>query len=133
MIPQNSGLLQQSFTVAEQTSRTYAMDMEEHHIRGFADGLQAVEQAICKILFAERYSYIIYSPNYGVQLADLFGSPISFVIPEIKRRITDALLWDSRISAVDGWRFETAQGIVHAAFTAHTIYGDLEIERAVEF
>ena len=134
MIPKNSGLLQQNFTVQEQPTFTYAMDKEKHHIRGNTDGLAAMEQAVYKIVFTERGEYEIYSNNYGVQLKDLFGMPKTYVIPEIKRRITEALLWDDRITSVDTWFFEIPRrGVVMASFRVVTIFGDVHMERAVNF
>jgi len=134
MIPKNSGLLRRDFVIKEQPTFTYAMDMEKLHIRGDTDGLKAMEQAVYKIVFTERYEYIIYSPNYGVRLKDLFGLPKTFVIPEIKRRITEALLWDNRIRRVDNWVFEIpTRGTVNASFRVVTIFGDILMQRAVNF
>jgi len=134
VIPKNSGLLAQDFVIAEQPTFTYMMDMEKMHIRGNTDKLRAMEQAVYKIVFTERYQYIIYGRNYGVQLLDLFGMPKTFVIPEIKRRITEALLWDDRITRVDNWAFNIPQrGVVDASFRVVTIFGDILMQRAVNF
>ena len=134
MIPKNSGLLQQDFETREQPTLTYAMDLEKNHIRGNNDKLAAMEQAVYKIVFTERYQYVIYGRNYGVQLLDLFGMPKTFVIPEIKRRITEALLWDDRITRVDNWQFAIPKrGVVDATFRVVTIFGDIIMRRAVNF
>ena len=133
MIPSNSGLLQQDLVLEEQTSRTYAMDFDKNVIRGFTDQLQAMEQAVYKIILTERYQYIVYSRNYGIELRDLIGEPISYVIPEIQRRITEALLWDSRITSVDNFTFEAGRNSVFTTFTVRTIYGDFVAERVVNF
>jgi len=134
MIPGNSGLLQQDFIIQEQSTFTYAMDMKNLHIRGNTDGLEAMKQAVYKTVFTERYEYIIYSGNYGVQLMDLFGMPKTFVIPEIKRRITDALLWDNRITRVDNWVFNSPKrGVIVADFRVVTIYGNIVIQKEVNF
>jgi len=134
MIPKNSGILQQDFVIAKQPTFTYAMDLEKRHIRGNTDQLSAMEQAVYKILFTERYEYIIYGRNYGVQLSDLFGMPKTYVIPEIKRRITGALLWDNRITKVDNWQFAIPRrGVVDATFRVVTVFGDILARRAVNF
>ncbi len=96
------------------------------------DGMEAVKQAVYKVLQTERYKYVIYDWNYGVELEDLFGKAVSFVIPELQRRITEALLTDDRIEAVTDFSFETEKGSVTAAFRVQTIWGDLEAERTVE-
>lgn len=133
MIPANNGFLSQDFTIEEQTSRTYRMDFDKLNIRGFTDEQAAVAQAIYKIINTERYQYIIYSWDYGIELKDLYGEPISFVLPEIKRRIEEALTHDSRIESVDSFDFNVTGKTVRTTFTARTIYGDIIAERAVNF
>lgn len=111
---------------------TYKLRIAEERIQGFADKQEAMQQAIFKILQTERYQYPqIYSDNYGVELWDLIGQPIPYVLPEIERRITEALTWDERIESVDNFEFEVTKSKVHTTFTAHTIFGDLDFEMAV--
>lgn len=90
-----------------------------------------IEQAAYVILNKERYEYLIYSWNFGIELNDLFGQPLTFALPEIKRRITKALTQDDRIQAVDAFSFETKNGKVHATFTVHSIFGNFEADRVV--
>ena len=132
MIPSTVGVLDKAFEIEEQPSLTYKMQMDSKMVRGYADGLEAVRQAIFKIIMTERYQYIMYSWNYGIELNDLFGEPMTYVCPELKRRITEALLWDDRIQSVDSFEFDFPQkGVVHVAFTAHSIFGDVQAEREV--
>lgn len=134
MIPSNTGFLDRDFEITRQPTHTYRMDLEPHQIIGYTDGLTAMEQAIYKILLTERYQYIMYSWNYGIELMDLFGMPVSYVCPELERRITEALTWDDRIDSVDGFEFDfPKKGIVHVSFTAHTIFGDVKAGRDVSF
>lgn len=131
MLPAVNDDLQKDFEIEEETSHTYKLDLDNSTIAGYVDEIEAMKQAIYKILFTERYEYLIYSWNYGIELNDLFGQPIPFVLPELKRRITEALVQDSRILGVDNFSFETNKGKVHATFTVHTIFGDVEAERTV--
>ena len=134
MIPSTAGFLNQDFEIEEQPSLTYKMDMDNNVVRGYTDELGAVKQAIYKIIMTERYQYIMYSWNYGIELMDLYGEPITYVCPELKRRISEALLWDDRIQSVDSFEFDFPQkGIVHVTFTAHTLFGDVQAEREVNF
>ncbi len=134
MVPATIGFLDQDFEMEEQPSMTYKMNMDTGRIQGCADGLEAVKQAIYKILMTERYQYIMYSWNYGIELLDLFGEPVTYVCPELKRRISEALLWDNRIRSVDNFEFDFPQkGVVHVTFIAHTIFGDVSGEREVNF
>ena len=132
MIPKNTILPGQDFTVEEQPTYTYAMNPDSGLIRGYVDGIEAMEQAVYKILSTQRYRYLIYSWNYGIELEDLFGEPISFVCPELERRIREALLWDTRIEEVGDFRFDTSvRGTVHVYFVVHTVFGDLEADKEV--
>lgn len=113
-------------------SLTYRMAEEKKEVRGALDGMEAIKQAVYKTLQTERYKYVIYDWNYGVELEDLFGKSVGFVIPELQRRITEALLADDRIEGVTDFSFETEKSSVTAAFRVQTIWGDLEAERTVE-
>lgn len=133
MIPANLGFLDQDFEIEQQPSKTYQMILESGRIQGYTDGLEAVKQAVYKILLTERYRYIMYSWNYGIELQDLFGEPVSYVCPELKRRITEALTQDDRIEDVDEFEFDLSRkGLVHVSFLVHTIYGEIQAEREVE-
>lgn len=134
MIPSTNNILQQKFEIIEQPTNTYKMNLDDNSVRGYTDGIEAMKQTIYKILLTERYKYIMYSWNYGIETVDLFGEPISYVCPELKRRITEALLYDKRIKGVDDFVFDTAKkGIVSVSFTVHTIFGNVEAEKEVNF
>ena len=128
MLPERGALLREGFEVAVYPSKTYAMRIGEGTIVGMTDGLDAIAQAVYKALSTERSAYMAYSDNYGVELVGLIGMPTSYVLPELKRRITEALTWDSRIDSVDGFAFEVKDGKVLARFTVHSIHGDARAE-----
>ena len=76
----------------------------------------------------------MYSWDYGIETIDLYGEPVSYVCPELERRITEALTWDDRIESVDNFEFNISQkGMIHVTFTVHTIFGDTEAEKEVNF
>lgn len=130
MIPQGTGeILIQEFT--EPTSRTYKLNIDRETITGYIDGKEAMIQAIYLILNIERYDYLIYSWNYGIELKDLFGQPTFYVMAELERRITEALTADSRVTGVDNFEITREGKKVHAKFTVHTIFGDFEGEKVV--
>lgn len=132
MIPSNNALLTTELNVVKQPSKQYKMNMDRNRILGICDGLEAVKQSVFKILNTERYAYIIYSWNYGIELNDLYGQPVMYVCPEIERRIQEALLQDDRITAVDEFEFDTSKkGVVSVSFTVHTFFGDLNEEMVV--
>ena len=118
-------------TVKELPTKTHRMELYEgNYILGFVDSLKAMEQAIYKIIRTERYKYIIYSWNYAIELEDLFGMPVEYCVVELERRILEALLQDNRITAVNGFEFDTESErgtILIKKFIAETVFGEIQI------
>lgn len=134
MIPSTTGFLGQDFEFEEQPTYTYKMNLDTGTIRGYTDGLDAMRQAIFKILQTERYQYVMYNWNYGVETLDLYGEPVSYVCPELERRITEALTWDERIKSVNNFEFDViGKGAIHVSFVAHTVFGEVQAETKVNF
>lgn len=131
MIPAGNDELKQDFSFATLPSNTFKIHPTEEVIAGNVDQLEAVKQAVYLILSVERYQHLIYSWDYGAELADLMGQPVSFCLSEIKRKISEALLQDDRITAVDHFAFEVQKGRVHTTFRVTTIFGTIETEKAV--
>lgn len=132
MIPSTVGFLAQDFVIEEQPSLTYKMDLNGDSVRGFVDEQEAMKQAIFRILSTERYQYIIYPWWYGIETIDLYGEPVTYVCPELERRITEALLTDTRINSVTDFEFDLeVKGVVHAIFTVNTIYGEIKADKGV--
>lgn len=131
MLPGLSSL--KEIQVVEQPSLCHRMVLDAGRIIGMCDGIEAIKQAVYNILHVERYQYIIFSWNYGVELKDLFGKPMDYAMSEVKRRITEALTQDDRIETVDGFLFETlGRGELHVTFTVHSIYGSFEETKGVD-
>lgn len=132
MIPSVNTVLNAELSITSQPSKQHWMDLNKNKITRTCDGLEAVKQTVFKILNTERYDYLIYSWNYGIELVDLYGQAPILVFPEVERRVTEALLQDDRITAVDTFEFEeTKKGVVFVTFTVHTIYGEIYEEMAV--
>lgn len=130
MIPKNT--LTADLELETIPSRTQHMQIVNKCIVGHCDNLEAMKQLIYKILNTERYEYIIYSWNYGIELKDLYGEPISYVCPELERRITEALTQDERILNVEAFIFDTSKkGQVNVSFTVSTIFGLVEAGKEV--
>ncbi|MBS6019068.1 MAG: DUF2634 domain-containing protein [Leptotrichia wadei] len=122
-------------TVKEQPTKTYKMELYKgNYILGFVDSQKAMEQAIYKIIRTERYKYIIYSWNYGIELEDLFGMPVEYCVVELERRISEALLQDNRITAVHTFEFDTESErgtVLIKKFIAETIFGKIQIDNGL--
>lgn len=132
MLPQIKENILGNLSFEEQPSLTYQMRLEENRVLGECDDLKAMEQAVYKILNTQRYQYPIYSWNYGIELKDLFGQPVSYCIPEIERRITEALLQDERVKRVHDFEFEMkGRGRLFVSFQADTTKGTVAAEKEV--
>ncbi|MDU8873656.1 DUF2634 domain-containing protein, partial [Clostridioides difficile] len=114
-----------NFDVRQEPSKTFKLNIEKSKIDGICDDVEALKQTIFLILNTERYQHLIYSWNYGVELNDLIGEPISFVIPELERRIKEALIQDDRVENVDNFEFQNIKGKVQCRFSVHTKYGNI--------
>lgn len=134
MLPGIEEDLSEGYEIEEQPSLVWKLNGNNDQIGGTVDEIEAVRQAAFCILNTERYEYMIYSWDYGVELEDLFGEPLSYVLPELKRRIAEALTQDDRITGVKDFLFDTGKrGTVNAAFTIETIYGEIQAEKEVGF
>ena len=123
----------QDFEIEPQPSLTYKMDLDGDSVRGLVDEQDAMKQMIFRTLQTERYQYIIYPWYYGIETLDLYGEPVTWVCPELERRISEALAVDERITGVTDFEFDlTVKGVVHAYFTVKTIYGDIKAETGVK-
>lgn len=129
MIPKNN--TNQDIEIIIQPTKTYRLNIERNNVSGYVDNLEAVKQVIYKILNTERFKSEIYSWNYGIELQDLIGEPKEYVYPELKRRITEALTQDDRITGVDAFMFVSRKNEAHVTFTVHTIYGDVPAQKLV--
>lgn len=130
MLPQ--GLNIKAIEIKTRPSLNYKMNLDKETVNGLCDKQEAMKQVIYKILNTERYKYLIYSWNYGIELEDLFGQPVKTVTGELEKRITEALTQDDRINSVDSFVFDTSKRhVVIVTFTAHTIFGDIKAEKEV--
>lgn len=125
MIPLNNILID-DIEETEFYDNTYNLVINKNYISGYTSGIDAVIQAIYFILNTERYKHPIYSFDYGIELYDLIGKPMSYVQSELQRRIEDALLQDDRIESCTDFEFEVVnKSTLYVTFTVNTIYGVL--------
>lgn len=132
MLPAIVDDLKSDFTISELPTRTYQLNIKQDSISGYVTELEAMKQAIYLILNIQRYQYLIYSWNYGIELEDLYGQPSYYVISILETRITEALSQDTRIKSVDDFSFETDKRKVSATFTVSTIYGKITTQKVVD-
>lgn len=113
-------------------TRTYYIDRDLGRIVNMVDDVDAMRQAIVKTLWTERYYWLIYSWNFGIELENLVGQNPSYVTSEIKRRITEALLADDRVESVTDFVFYKSDiDDMTVTFTVNTIFGSIPITTGV--
>lgn len=129
MIP--SRWIDTELTIEEspETGKTYRMT--ETKIQGYVDELEALKQAIYKMLSTEKYEYPIYSFSYGVELEGLIGKDPAYVKIELKRRIKECLLQDERIKNVESFTFTVTGDELLCVFDVTSIYGTATITKGV--
>lgn len=116
----------------EQTYANRTYKLSDNKIEGFVDDIEALKQAVYKVLATEQYQYPIYSFDYGIAWKDLIGQERAYVRAETKRMIQEALLQDSRIRGVDSFDFSFSGDTCTCIFTVTSIYGDVQIETEVQ-
>ena len=130
-LPEGVGL-DSVLTYVDQPTKTFLIDWNSHQISGFADGLEAMRQAVEIILQNERFRWQIYSSDFGSELENLVGEERDYIESELPRRIEDAFSGDSRILTVENFVFtEKIPGELSCSFDVKTVYGTLTEEVSV--
>lgn len=131
MLPETGDILEQNFKVIQQPSKTFCIVMDSGRMMGMIDGLESIRQSIYCILNTERFDWLIYSWNYGVELNRLFGKPLGLVKAKVKKRIREALKQDDRIVEIDNFAFKENGKTLLVTFTAHTSVGEIDVKKEV--
>lgn len=116
-------------TLNNQQNLTYGIkspliDTKKNRIVGWTEGNGAVGQFVNSALHVERYENLLHSWQFGIEVSDLYGKSMDYVIAELRHRIEDALSIDDRITAVDTFEFSIKGRTITVDFVVHTIYGD---------
>ena len=118
----------------EKTSQTYKIDFENGRIIGRVNGIEAINQAIRKIMSTPRFKCLIYSNQYGSEIKDLvIATDISYELIEtmIPRFIEDALKVDTRILSVYDFVINFKEDTVYISFKVDTILGTTDFEGVI--
>ena len=114
-------------------SPTYTFKVQNGRIRSMTDELDAMKQAVDKILKTERFVYQIYDEQYGNDLPELIGESINYALSEAERMTVEALEADDRINNVEITKCEqsSSDAITVEGF-ANTVYGRVSFESEVD-
>ncbi|QTH44970.1 DUF2634 domain-containing protein [Cohnella sp. LGH] len=128
MIPVGASIADTAVQEVTQPSRTYKLDFARGRVAGKTDGLEAVKQAVVKILQSDRFFHEIYSFDYGHELGAVIGGAPAFVRSEVSRRIQEALLQDDRIVAVQNMQVTIEGDSFTASFLVISTEGSFQQE-----
>lgn len=111
-------------------SLTYRVD--GNRILGQVDGLNAMVQAVQKVLNTELWSYVIYGDDYGVELDRLIGKEFDFVKSDLERTITSCLEVDDRFISLENFEIvEKGNDSLLVSFNVISTEGDFFITQEV--
>lgn len=116
--------------LAQIPSRTYRL--QHGRIAGWIDELAAMRQAIEKVLHTERFTWLIYTDNYGVELKSLLGEELDLVMAEMERIVREALSVDERIIEIENFQVtQESRNTLLVSFFVTTIFGSIQMEQEV--
>lgn len=131
MLPENN-TLKDIEQVHDQPSLTYKLDFENKRIQGYTAFQDALDQAIILMTSVERNKYEIYNSDYGIEINDLMGKPMDYVLIVLESRIKDACSIDERILDMYDFDLTVDYDTVIVNFKLKSIYSEEE-ERELVF
>ena len=132
MIPEQNINLTELQTGAE-PSLTYKLDVDTKRITSKIDNKEAITQAVMKILNTERYAHVIYSSQYGVEIEKLLGQDYDFILADLKRTITEAIMVDDRITSITEFNVsKVGVDALAVSFVVHSVFGSDRINVEVQ-
>lgn len=89
------------------------------------DEIDAYRVWVTKCLLTERYRYLAYSTDFGVEIERIIREnyPRGIAESELERTIKEALLMDNRTVSVRGFSFAWEGDAVYVDFYVEHIYG----------
>ena len=93
------------------------------------EGKTALKMWIYKALLTKRYTYPIYSWDYGQDLDELIGQgyEIDYIKSEVERRIQDCLMINERIIRCHSFETNLINDSLQISFIVDTTFGEVAI------
>lgn len=119
------------------TPKEYAWDFENDCFLYDADGRlkivegdEAIKIWIYKALSTERFRYLAYSWQYGIELRPFIGKVMGVQqrYSEIKRVIVECLMVNPYIRSIDTIDIQHEGDTVDISITLTTIYGEVSVD-----
>ena len=107
----------------------FLYDVNGRHI--LLSGNSALEVWIYKALKTERFEYLAYSWQYGIELKPFIGKVMGVQerYSELRRVITECLMVNPYIRSIDSFSItpENRAELIRVHITLTTVYGEVEI------
>lgn len=111
-------------------TRTYLV--QNGRILSMTDGMEAIRQAVEKILLTPRFSVLWLSPNYGHDLEELLGKSMDYAKADVERIINEAFSDDDRIETVEiNSITQRNKNTLIVSMNIESIFGDTAVEKEV--
>ncbi len=116
--------------------REYAWDFEKNDFQlkdgkfQVVEGIEALKIWIWKALKTSKYTYSIYSDNYGQELDKLIGKGLSKSLAEseAKRLTLECLKDNEHILSIRSFSVDKSNDVLSITFTAITDCGEVTID-----
>lgn len=108
----------------------YGIDFETGKLTGkTVKGKEAIKVWIYKALMTERYKYLIYTWDHGVELEELINKNFDreFIESEVQRYIKEALLVNEHIKEINNFYVTFEKTLLTCDFTVVTEFGEVDI------
>lgn len=114
-------------------SKTYKVDLTKKRIIGYVDGLEAIIQAVVKNFYTERYAYVIYSPDYGIEIEQYIAQDFDYIKSDIQRTVRECLANDDRITGMYDFNCELGEQLdsMLITFRLGTVDGVIDFSQEV--
>ena len=112
------------------THKEYGFDFQKGKLTNkVLEGKEALKVWIYKTLLTTRYTYPIYSWDYGQDLDELIGQGYEkgFIESEVERRIKECLLVNDKITGCTNFEISLINDSLKISFTAQTVFGEVTI------
>lgn len=127
MLPSRIGGVTTNMVLTSQPSLTYRLNDDTRRIVGKVDGIEAIKIAISKMMTTERYSRVIYSGQYGIELEKMIGKDYDYIKATLEKTVLDALMIDDRIIGIENFNVnQSSLDKMEASFIVKTIFGEID-------
>ncbi|WP_020620256.1 DUF2634 domain-containing protein [Paenibacillus daejeonensis] len=114
-----------------QTTRTYGIDFRTGKFKGIIEGSETIKQYVFKTLRTARYAHMIYPDSYGSEHNAIGVSNNDLMESELARTITEALIYDERITRIYNFEFSRSNDSLVLKFVVDTIFGSTPIQEVI--